>query len=111
MWLLDVNVPQRTTVILAEFGIEARHSVSYGWNELKNGDLVDAAVKAGFLCVVTRDRRFAESANRALRRFPAFTVVLLNLPQLKWEAFEIAFRESFKANAIELDPGSLIIWP
>ena len=68
MWLLDVNVPQRTTVILSEFGIE------------------EAAVNAGFLCVVTSDHRFAE-------------------------AFEIAFRESFKANAIQLDPGSLIIWP
>lgn len=71
MWLLDVNVPQRTTSILAEFGIEARHSVSYGWNELKNGDLVGAAVNSGFVCVVTRDRASSNPPAALSVNFPA----------------------------------------
>lgn len=74
MWLLDVNVPQQTVPILNEFGIVARHAVSYGWAELTNGELVEAASAVGFPCIVTRDKQFAESASRAPRRFPGFAV-------------------------------------
>ena len=57
-WLLDVNVPV------------AQHAASRGWGALKNGVLVETASSQGFVCVLTRDRLFGESAARALKSFP-----------------------------------------
>jgi hypothetical protein len=50
---------------------------------LTNGILVEAAANAGFNCILTRDRLFGESAARALKRFPGFSVVLVTIPQLR----------------------------
>jgi hypothetical protein len=41
---------------------------------------VEVAVQADFSCVLTRDRLFGESAARALKRFPQFSVVLVAIP-------------------------------
>ena len=35
-WLLDVNVPVDVSKLLAEFGIEAQHAASRGWDALTN---------------------------------------------------------------------------
>ncbi len=111
MWLLDVNIPQQTTAILASFGIHARHTVFCGWQELKNGELVEAAVTAGFACIITRDRQFMQSARRALRRFPNFAVVILELPQLPKSEFVSVFRDTFEVSPIRPVPGRVISWP
>lgn len=111
MWLLDVNVPQQTLRILNEFEIIARHATPQGWNELKNGELIEAAAGAGFVCILTRDRQFAESASRSLRRFPDFAVVLIELPQLKRDEFNAAFRKAFSLSPIQPRPGLVVHWP
>jgi hypothetical protein len=69
MWLLDVNLPRGLVATLGEFGVPAEHAGARGWDALTNGTLVEAAVNAGFLCVLTRDRLFGESASRALKVF------------------------------------------
>jgi predicted nuclease of predicted toxin-antitoxin system len=110
-WLLDANVRQQAIGVLAEFGVDAGHSTRRGWGHLKNGEFVEAAVAAGFDCVLTRDRQFAESATKALRRFPAFSVVLLGFPQLRKEAFVLALRAALVADPLHPEPGSMQVWP
>jgi hypothetical protein len=70
MWLLDVNMPKRVGVLLGEFEIEAHAADDRGWGGLANGALVEAAVEAGFNCVLTRDRLFSEAAARIEALFP-----------------------------------------
>lgn len=111
MWLLDANLDIRIAAILEEFGIASRTAESLGWKELSNGALVSAAVSAGFLCVLTRDSLFAESARRALRRHPEFAVVLVRLPQRKWPEFGETFRRAWEVTAITPVPGKVLSWP
>lgn len=54
MWLLDVNRPRKLTDILGDFGILAETAGTRGWDALTNGALVEAAVAAGFDCVLIR---------------------------------------------------------
>ena len=68
MWLLDVNMPKKLTGLLKELGIEAQTSQARGWDTLSNSRLVAAAYEAGFLCLLTRDTIFGESASTALRQ-------------------------------------------
>jgi predicted nuclease of predicted toxin-antitoxin system len=83
MWLLDVNMPKDVASLLGEFGIDAHHAASRGWGALTNGVLVETASAQGFVCVLTRDRLFSESAARALRTFPEFSVVLVTIRQVR----------------------------
>jgi predicted nuclease of predicted toxin-antitoxin system len=66
MWLLDANVDVHLAPLLNEFGVACDIAANRGWKALENGDLVAAAVAAGFDCILTRDQAFAESAARAL---------------------------------------------
>ena len=59
MWLLDVNLPRGLVATLGEFGVPAEHAGARGWDALTNGTLVEAAVNAGFFCVLTRDGLFS----------------------------------------------------
>src|ERR1039457_4127196 len=81
--------------VLTGFKISCDTAGKRGWKALSNGDLVNAAVDAGFLCLLTRDQLFGESASRALRRFPQFAVVVVNVPQRPWPQY----REQFLAGA------------
>jgi predicted nuclease of predicted toxin-antitoxin system len=111
MWLLDVNVPKKLVAILREFGIEAETAESRGWNDLTNGQLVQAAAGAGFSCVLTRDRLFGESAARTLRHHSRFCVVLITIPQLRLAQFLEQFRLSWERNPIRPAPGTALRWP
>ena len=42
MWLLDVNMPHKLAVLMAELGIEAQTVLSRGWDTLNNGNLLEA---------------------------------------------------------------------
>jgi hypothetical protein len=75
MWLRDVNMPKKVAPLLGEFGIKADSADERGWGGLTNGALVEAAVEAGFDCVLTRDGLFGEAAARTLKQFPKFCVV------------------------------------
>ena len=78
---------------------------------LTNRALVEAAVQAGFECVLTRDRLFGESAARTLKRFPDFCVVLVTIPQLRGAEFLERFRSAWGKVPIEPTAGNLIRWP
>ena len=111
MWLLDVNMPKKLTFLLKEFGIEAQDTVARGWNTLSNSRLVEEASQAGFLCLLTRDRIFGESASKALKNFPEFAVVLITLPQLPGPEFLQAFRNAWAKTPIFPVPGQITLWP
>jgi hypothetical protein len=81
VWLLDANMDVHLASILAGFGIVCDTAGDRGGKALSNGNLVKAAVDAGFRCLLTRDRLFGESASRALKSFPQFAVVVVNVPQ------------------------------
>ena len=111
MWLLDANVPKKLVAVLGQFGIAAETAESRGWKNLTNGELVEAAAAEGFSCVLTRDRLFAESAARVLRRFSQFCVVLITLPQLRGAQFLEQFRQTFEKSPMRPEPGTLVRWP
>ena len=111
MWLLDVNVPRDIAGLLGELGINAQHSNARGWNGLTNGALVEAAWTNNFVCVLTRDRLFAESAARALKKFPKFSVVLITIPQVKGTQFLSLFQAAWAENPIQPIPGLQSSWP
>ncbi len=111
MWLLDVNVPKKISGLLGEFGIETHSADDQGWGALTNGKLVDAAQQAGFTCILTRDRLFGDSAAQALKRFPAFCVVLIAIPQLRGAEFLKQFRNAWIRSPIQPVGGQLLRWP
>jgi hypothetical protein len=111
MWLLDVNMPRKIAMVLGEFGISAQTAEMHRWNGLTNGMLVEAAVQAGFDCVLTRDRLFSESAARALKRFPEFSVVLITIRQLRGPEFLEQFRLAWNRSPIQPTAGHLVEWP
>jgi hypothetical protein len=53
--------------VLAGFQISCDTAGQRGWKSLSNGELVPAAVDAGFKCLLTRDQLFGESASQALK--------------------------------------------
>ena len=67
MWLLDHNLPRQLAPILVELGIPCETTRSRGWEQLRNGDLVRTARTAGFTVILTRDRGFGGSAQKALK--------------------------------------------
>jgi len=72
---------------------------------------VEAAIQAGFRCILTRDRLFSESAARTLRHFPEFCVVLVTIPQLRGPGFLEQFRSAWHRGPIQLVAGQLLRWP
>jgi len=61
MWLLDANMDVHLVPVLRGFGISSDTAANRGWNALSNGELVMAAVAAGFVCLFTRDQLFGAS--------------------------------------------------
>ena len=64
--LFDVNMPRPLRQELP--GHEVVTAQKMGWGELENGDLIDAAEKAGFGALVTADRNLRYQQNLAGRR-------------------------------------------
>jgi predicted nuclease of predicted toxin-antitoxin system len=111
MWLLDKNVPIQLSDALNELGIQAVTAEAKGWDALKNGELIAAAVADGISCVLTRDHLFAQSASKAFKVHAKFSVVILALPQLRAPAFLEAFSRSWSQQPINPQPGEVIHWP
>jgi hypothetical protein len=111
MWLLDANMDVHIVKLLRELGVNSDTADSRGWKNLQNGELVGKAVVAGFTCLLTRDRRFGESAARALKAFPIFAVVVVTLPQVDSEKHHQQFLAAWRTKPIEPIEGSLIRWP
>lgn len=111
MWLLDANMDVHLVEVLRQLGVVSDTADRLGWKSLVNGELVGKAVAAGFTCLLTRDRRFGESASRALRMYPSFAVIVVVLPQVDSAMHLQQFRAAWSAQPIEPDPGRLIHWP
>ena len=111
MWLLDANIDVHLRAVLADLGIDSATAADRGWKALSDRHLVAAAVEGGFDCLVTRDRLFGESASRALRRHENFSVVLITLPQRRWQEYCQLFLEAGADAPVDLKPGSLVEWP
>ena len=110
-WLLDANVPTQLVLTLKGFRVEAATAVSLGWKQLTNGHLVEAASNAGFSAILTRDKRFWQSASETLKRFPAMALAVLVLPQAPALDFLRAFENSWAARPIQPMAGQVITWP
>jgi predicted nuclease of predicted toxin-antitoxin system len=111
MWLLDANMPVKLVRLLKDLGVEADTAVGRGWSGLSNGALVRSAAQAQFRALLTRDRLFGESAARILRRFPDFSIIQVNLPQLRAAQFLAAFEAAWQWSPIVPVPGQTIEWP
>jgi hypothetical protein len=111
MWLLDANVDVHLVRTLRELGVSCDTAGNRGWKALSNGELVSTAVTAGFTCLLTRDQLFGESAARALETFPIFAVVVVDLPQQRWPAYQEKFVAAWAAKPIEPVAGTLVHWP
>jgi hypothetical protein len=111
MWLLDANMDVHLVPVLNDFGIACDTAGHRGWKSLSNGDLVTAAVAEGFLCLLTRDQLFGESASRALKSFPQFAVVVVDVPQQPWNQYRDRFIAPWMEAPISPVAGQLIHWP
>lgn len=111
MWLLDANMDVHLAAVLADLGISSATAASRGWKALSNGDLVAAAVTGGFDCLLTQDQLFGESAARALRSYPAMAVVVIKLPQQRWQQYRERFLIGWAESPIRPIAGRLICWP
>jgi hypothetical protein len=111
MRLLDANVDVHLVEVLLELGVSCETAANRGWKALSNGELVSVAVGAGFTCLLTRDQLFGESAARALKTFPTFAVVVLDLPQQRWQAYQEQFLAAWREQPIGPLAGSLVHWP
>lgn len=80
MWLLDAKMDVHLLSLLSEFGIAAEAATRRGWGGLSNGELVGAAMRAGFTCILTQDRLFAESAAETLQEASGISLVVVRLP-------------------------------
>jgi hypothetical protein len=96
---------------LRELGVSCDTAANRGWKALPKGELVSAAAAAGFTCLLTRDHLFGESAARALKTFPSFAVVVVDLPQQRWQAHQEQFVTAWGERSIEPVAGPLVHWP
>jgi hypothetical protein len=111
MWLLDANMDVHLVSVLTDFQISSDTAGQRGWKSLSNGELVRAAFDAGFKCLLTRDQLFGESASQALKHFPEFAVVVVNVAQRPWPQYREEFLARFRERPIEPVAGKLIQWP
>ena len=110
MWLLDANLDIHLVDLLRRFRIECDTAENRGWKALRNGELVAAAVNAGFHTLLTKDQLFAESASRAWRLFPSLSVVIVKLPQLPSGRYLASFEAEWTASPIQPQPGKIVVW-
>jgi predicted nuclease of predicted toxin-antitoxin system len=111
MWLLDANMDVHLVRVLNDYGISSDTAGNRGWKALSNGELVAAAVAAGFVCLLTRDQLFGESASRALKSFPEFAVVVVDVPQQPWMQYRVRFVAQWAKRPIVPVAGQLTHWP
>ena len=111
MWLLDANVDIHLLPLLRECGVDADAAARRGWGSLDNGELVAAAAAAGFACILTQDRLFAESAADSLKTFSQLAIVVVHLPQKPWRQYTEHFRAAWAESPIAPVGGQVTHWP
>jgi hypothetical protein len=111
MWLLDANLDVHLVGLLRGYEIDCDTAENRRWKALRNGDLVAAAVQAGFDSLLTRDQLFGESASRIWRLHPKFGIVIVTLPQLPTQRYLEAFARAWAGQPIRPLPGEIVTWP
>ena len=111
MLLLDHNLPHLLRELLATYGLQAETAASRGWERLRNGELVAAAHAAGFETIFTRDMKFAVAAAKSLQALPSMALVVIRLPQRRWETYADGFRSAWNKAPIVPQPGQVVFWP
>jgi len=111
MWLLDANMDVHLLGVFSEFGIPCESAIDKGWRELTNGQLVSAAADAGFTCILTHDRLFAESARQTLSIAPDLSIIVVRLAQRPWREYVRQFRLAWEKQPMAPRPGLVIHWP
>lgn len=111
MWLLDVNIPLALKTFLAQHQITVETAENRGWRQLENGDLVSAATTAGFHCLITRDKKIAQSAAKALGQYPEFAVVIITINQVKEPLYLKHFEDEWNKSPLQPIRGKVISWP
>ena len=111
MWLLDANMDVHLLALFSEWRIPCESAIHKGWQGLSNGDLILAAVEAGFTCIVTNDKLFAESASRSLPLAPHLSIIVVRLPQSPWRDYIAHFRTVWDKTPMVPTPGAVTQWP
>src|SRR5262245_17268590 len=111
MLLLDHNLPHQLKDLLATYGLKSETAASRGWQLLRNGELVSAGHAAGFNTIFTRDLKFAESAAKSLEALPTMALVVIKLPQRRWELYAESFRSAWDLHPVVPQPGHVVFWP
>jgi hypothetical protein len=65
--LFDNGIPRGLARFLIGHSVEEARL--HGWEELANGDLIDAAEQAGFEVLMTTDKKYPVSLGLARKRF------------------------------------------
>ena len=110
-WVTDINVPIKVCGYLKESGIECVSAIDHDWGLLINGELVAKAVENGYTVLLTQDRLFFDSAAKSLKKNPAFSIVLLTIPQCKSQLYVEKFKTEYSNHPIIPLAGKLLTWP
>jgi predicted nuclease of predicted toxin-antitoxin system len=86
--LFDNSTPRGLARFLTGHSVEEARS--RGWDELSNGDLVDAAEGAGFEIIVTTDKNIRYQQNLTGRKLALVVLEHLQWPMVKLVANKIA---------------------
>ncbi len=111
MWLLDEGLPVPLHKILQSLGLNVETVEFRKWKGLRNGKLVEVAAAAGFACILTKDKLFAQDAKKALTVHSQVAIVLVLLSQAPRDKYIKNFEMKWKARKIEPVPGQVIEWP
>lgn len=98
--LFDNGVPRGLARFLAGHSVEEARA--RGWEELKNGELIDAADLAGFDLMVTTDKNIRYQQNLNARR-----IALVVMEHSQWPMVRLVM-ESIVAVVNGVTPGSYI---
>jgi predicted nuclease of predicted toxin-antitoxin system len=85
--LFDQNVPRNLVRYLSAHAVT--RSAELGWQELKNGDLLDEEQDKGFEVMVTADRSLTYQQNLDNRRLAIVVLPSGNWPAVKAQIFEV----------------------
>ena len=110
-WLLDHNLPKQLSPFLEKVGIQCNWTSSEGWETLANGELVRVAIAAGYACLLTNDRKFANSAGNALAKNAGFAVIEITLEQAPKREFMKSFETAWNDKRISPVPSRVVRWP
>jgi|ERR1035437_2452343 hypothetical protein len=98
--LFDNGTPRGLARFLAGHLVEEART--RGWEELSNGDLIDAAESAGFEVVVTTDKNIRYQQNLKARK-----VALVVLEHSQWPMVKLV-AENIAAVVNAAEPGSYV---